>query len=204
MRIGKVKPSGRPVVWTSLKLGPDLTGLPSDSNFPILTMTPWKIIFLMMRPTIRHPLADKVLRHVIGITLTQNHPSYCPSKRLDHSILKWVWLNVRYLLNAYNKSRVQPWSTIHHRSGLQILDKVINMTTKVYHLIATSILHFWWLHNLSCFHYPGNEVNHTSMCTDFKNPKTGRLRMHPSALENVSSGQREITLIIGRWKTVWR
>ena len=46
MRIGKVEPSGRPVIWTSLKLGPDLTGNPSGSTFPILTMTPWKILFV--------------------------------------------------------------------------------------------------------------------------------------------------------------
>ena len=47
MRIGKVEPSGRPVIWTSLKLGPDLTGHPSGSTFPILTMTPWKILFVL-------------------------------------------------------------------------------------------------------------------------------------------------------------
>ena len=46
MRIGKVEPSGRPVIWTSLKLGPDLIGHPSGSTFPILTMTPWKILFM--------------------------------------------------------------------------------------------------------------------------------------------------------------
>ena len=46
MSIGKVEPSGRPVIWTSLKLGPDLTGHPSGSTFPILTMTLWKILFL--------------------------------------------------------------------------------------------------------------------------------------------------------------
>ena len=45
-RIGKVEPSGRPVIWTSLKLGPDLTGHPSGSTFPIFTMTPWKILFI--------------------------------------------------------------------------------------------------------------------------------------------------------------
>ena len=45
MRIGKVEPSGRPVIWSSLKLGPDLTGHPSGSTFPILTMTLWKILF---------------------------------------------------------------------------------------------------------------------------------------------------------------
>ena len=27
VRMGKVEPSGRPVIWTLLKLGPDLTGL---------------------------------------------------------------------------------------------------------------------------------------------------------------------------------
>ena len=46
MRIEKVEPSGRPVIWTSLKLGPDLTGHPSGSTFPILTMTQWKILFV--------------------------------------------------------------------------------------------------------------------------------------------------------------
>ena len=50
MRIGKVEPSGRPVIWTSLKLGPNLTGHPSGSTFPTLTMTPWKILFI--RPSV--------------------------------------------------------------------------------------------------------------------------------------------------------
>ena len=47
VRIRKVEPSGRPVIWTSLKLGPDLTGHPSCSTLPILTMTPWKILFVI-------------------------------------------------------------------------------------------------------------------------------------------------------------
>ena len=34
--IGKVGPSRRPVIWTSLQLGPDLTGRPLGSTFPIL------------------------------------------------------------------------------------------------------------------------------------------------------------------------
>ena len=48
VRIGKVELSGRPVIWTSLKLGPDQTGHPSGSTFPILTMTPWKILFIFL------------------------------------------------------------------------------------------------------------------------------------------------------------
>ena len=58
MRIGKVEPSGRPVIWTSLKLGPDLTGHPSGSTFPILTMTPWKILFIFVGGVI---LSEKLL-----------------------------------------------------------------------------------------------------------------------------------------------
>ena len=46
MRIGKVKPSGRRVICTLLKLGPDLTG-PSGLTFPILTMTPVKDSFYL-------------------------------------------------------------------------------------------------------------------------------------------------------------
>ena len=42
VRIGKVVPSGRLVIWTSLKLSPDLMGLPSGSTFRILTNDPVK------------------------------------------------------------------------------------------------------------------------------------------------------------------
>ena len=47
MIIGKVEPSGKPVVWTSLKLCPDLTGLLSSSTFPILTMPSVKCSFYL-------------------------------------------------------------------------------------------------------------------------------------------------------------
>ena len=39
MRIGKVEPSGWPVIWTSLKLGPDLRG--HDPRVPLSLSSPW-------------------------------------------------------------------------------------------------------------------------------------------------------------------
>ena len=47
--IGKMETLGRPVIWTSHKLGPDLKSLPSGSTFPILNMTPWKILYFYLQ-----------------------------------------------------------------------------------------------------------------------------------------------------------
>ncbi|KAK3098905.1 hypothetical protein FSP39_024189 [Pinctada imbricata] len=39
--------------------------------------------------------------------------------------------------------------------------------------------------NIPLKYYDENDVNHTSMSIDYKNPSIGRIRMHPSALENL-------------------
>ena len=85
MRKGKVGISGRHVFVTSLKLGPDLTGHPSGSTFPILTMTPWKIIFMLGKNAWNnHFLVLDIKQVYIGILI-----SYRSCKRLFKNILFW-------------------------------------------------------------------------------------------------------------------